>query len=260
MIDIAQPLVDLRGRRIVLVGGAGDIGTAMVGQFLSLGARLAVLDRDLAALERLRDKLGDPAMLEILPVDVTDEAAMAGTFARLGPRIDGLVNAAGIENAPAPIAGFDLATFRKVMDVNVTGVFLGLKYAVPLMAGAPGGGAIVNLGSTGAIKGAALMSAYVASKHAVVGLTRAAAVECGPQGIRVNAICPGPIEGRMIRSIYGGSGDAPSEQAVARMAQIPSRRFGQPEEVARVTAFLLSPASSFINGALLSVDGGICAI
>ncbi|WP_374414362.1 SDR family NAD(P)-dependent oxidoreductase [Novosphingobium colocasiae] len=252
------PLVDLGGMHIVLVGGGGDIGTAMARQFVELGAQLRVFDRDAAALDRLRETLGAPAQVEVRVVDVTDEVSMRAAFAAAGERIDGLVNAAGIENPPMPIEDFDLAMFRKVMDVNVTGVFLGLKYGVPRMAGA--GGSIVNLGSTGGIKGAALVSAYVASKHAVIGLTRSAAVECGPRGIRVNAVCPGPIEGRMIDAIYGSSPGQPSEQARARMAQMPSRRFGRADEVAGLTAFLLSPASGFINGALYSIDGGISAI
>lgn len=259
---MAKCLVDLAQRRIVVSGAAGDIGGCMVALFRSLGAHVIALDRDAAALDRLRDSAdggeGQGGVLETIAVDVADEAAMAEAFRTIGGPIHGLVNGAGIENRPTPVDEMDLATFRRVLDVNVTGVFLGLKYGVPHMREA--GGSIVNVASTAGIKGAAGMSAYVASKHAVVGLTRATAVECGPSGIRVNAICPGPIAGRMIDSIFGSKPDEPSPAALARMAQIPSRRFGQPQEVAATTAWLLSDAAGYVNGALMSVDGGISAI
>jgi NAD(P)-dependent dehydrogenase (short-subunit alcohol dehydrogenase family) len=122
------------------------------------------------------------------------------------------------------------------------------------------GGAVVNFASTGGIKGANGMSAYVASKHAVIGLTRCAAIESGPDGLRVNAICPGPTAGRMIDSIMGSEPGKPSEAAQARMNVIPSRRFGDRQEIANVTAFLLSDAAGYVNGACYTVDGGISAI
>ena len=250
-------LFDLEGRRIAVVGGAGDIGAVLVRLLCTLGADVCIIDRDSAALDRLGASLSDGASHSVHLADVTDEAAMAAAFAGFDG-LDGLVNGAAIENVPTPVDQFDLADFRRVLDVNVAGVFLGLKYGLPLLARR--GGAAVNVASTAGIKGAANMSAYVASKHAVVGLTRSAAVEWGPQGVRVNAICPGPVEGRMIDAIFGSKPGAPSDMARARMAQIPSRRFARPEEVARVTAFMLSPASEYVNGSLYSVDGGICAI
>lgn len=250
-------LFDLEGRRIAVVGGAGDIGAVLVRLLCALGADVCIIDRDSAALDRLGASLPDGASHSVHLADVTDEAAMAAAFAGFDG-LDGLVNGAAIENVPTPVDQFDLADFRRVLDVNVAGVFLGLKYGLPLLARR--GGAAVNFASTAGIKGAANMSAYVASKHAVVGLTRSAAVEWGSQGVRVNAICPGPVEGRMIDAIFGSKPGAPSDMARARMAQIPSRRFARPEEVARVTAFMLSPASEYVNGSLYSVDGGICAI
>ena len=249
-------LVDFTGRHIAIVGAAGEIGTAITRQLLALGARVTAIDRDPAMLDTL--SAGSPgAMLGCQQADVTDEARMAEVFAGLGP-IDGLVNGAGIEHRPAPFPEFDTAIFRKVMDVNVTGVYLGLKYGLPLLRRP--GGAVVNFASTGGIKGAGGMGAYVASKHAVIGLTRCAAIEGGPEGLRINAICPGPIAGRMIDAIMGSDSDNPSPAAQARMAVIPSRRFGRREEVARVTAFLLSDAAGYVNGACYPVDGGISAI
>lgn len=250
-------MVDLEGRVIVVVGAAGDIGAQMAGLLLAQGAHVAAIDRDGDAMAGLQGRWGD-GNLTILQADVTDEDAMARAFASLGSRLDGLVNGAGIENRPTPIDQLDTALFRKVLDVNVTGVFLGLKYGLPLMR--EKGGSVVNVASTAGIKGANGMSAYVASKHAVIGLTRSAAVEWGPANIRVNAICPGPVAGRMIDSIFGSKPGQPSPVAKARMEQIPSRRFGEPEEIARLTAYLLSDAAGFINGACYSIDGGISAI
>ncbi len=252
------PLVDFTGRHIAVVGAAGDIGTAIVSLLLALGGRVTAIDRDpvtLAALEALPG--ASAATLAIAAADVTDEARMAEVFAALGA-IDGLVNGAGIEHRPTPIPELDTAILRKVMDVNVTGVFLGMKYGLPLLRRP--GGAVVNFASTAGIKGANGMSAYVASKHAVIGLTRCAAIESGPDGLRINAICPGPTAGRMIDSIMGSEPGKPSAMAQERMAAVPSRRFGEPAEIANVTAFLLSEAAGFVNGACYSVDGGISAI
>lgn len=252
------PLVDFTGRHIAVVGAAGDIGTAIVSLLLALGGRVTAIDRDpatLAALEALPGATA--ATLATAAADVTDEARMAEVFAAAGA-IDGLVNGAGIEHRPTPIPELDTAILRKVMDVNVTGVFLGMKYGLPLLRRP--GGAVVNFASTGGIKGANGMSAYVASKHAVIGLTRCAAIESGPEGLRINAICPGPTAGRMIDSIMGSEPGQPSAAAKARMDVIPSRRFGDRTEIANVTAFLLSDAAGYVNGACYTVDGGISAI
>lgn len=251
------PLVDFTGRHVAVVGAAGDIGTTIVAVLLGLGARVTAIDRDAGALDALSSLPGADGNLALAAADVTDEAQMAAAFNQMGP-LDGLVNGAGIEHRPAPISEFDTATFRKVMDVNVTGVYLGMKYGIPLLR--QPGGAVVNFASTGGIKGANGMSAYVASKHAVIGLTRCAAIESGPDGLRVNAICPGPTAGRMIDSIMGSEPGTPSAAAQARMNVIPSRRFGDRQEIANVTAFLLSDAAGYVNGACYTVDGGISAI
>jgi NAD(P)-dependent dehydrogenase (short-subunit alcohol dehydrogenase family) len=253
-----EPVVNLQGRRIAVVGAAGDIGGKIVAVLLAQGAQIIAIDRDADALGRLMHSSGDGAALQTFQADVSDEAAMARAFSAISGPLDGLVNGAAIENRPQPIDEMATEQFRMVMDVNVTGVFLGLKYGIPLMKET--GGSIVNFASTAGIKGAAGMSAYVASKHAVIGLTRCAAIEWGQFGIRTNAICPGPVEGRMIDSIFGSKPGQPSEMALARMAAIPSRRFSRPEEVANVTAFLLSDAAEILNGACYSVDGGISAI
>ncbi len=249
-----RPLIDLDGRHLAVVGAAGELGAAMTTLLLELGAHVIAIDRDATALHAMT---GSPRLRTIV-VDVADEASVARAFATLETPLDGLVNGAGIENAATPLDALDTALFRRVMDVNVTGVFLGMKHGIPRMR--TPGGSIVNIASTGGIKGAAGMSAYVASKHAVIGLTRCAAIDYGPAGLRVNALCPGPLDGRMIDAIMDSKQGEPSERARARMAVIPSRRFGRMAEVAQAAAYLLSDASTYVNGACHMVDGGISAI
>ncbi|KMS57735.1 oxidoreductase [Sphingobium cupriresistens LL01] len=246
--------MDLDGRHIAIVGAAGELGAAMTALLLNLGAHVLAIDRDAAAL----DAMAGPSRLRAIVADVVDEAAMARAFDGLDAPLDGLVNGAGIENAATLLDALDTTLFRRVMDVNVTGMFLGMKYGVPRMRRP--GGSIVNIASTAGVKGAAGMSAYVASKHAVIGLTRCAAIDYGPVGLRVNALCPGPLEGRMIDAIMGSRPGEPSDRAKARMAAIPSRRFGAMAEVAQAAAYLLSDASAYVNGACHMVDGGISAI
>lgn len=247
--------------RIAVVGAAGDIGAATVRLLLDQGAQVVAVDRDVAALDTLAGVLGSPAGLLCLAADVSSETAMADVFGAIAKQwggLTGLVNGAGIEGSRTTIDLYPLEVFRTVLDVNITGVFLGMKYGIPLLR--EHGGAIVNIASTAGIKGAEGMSAYSASKHAVIGLTRTAAIEWGRQGIRVNAVCPGPIEGRMIEAIYASGPGTPSLIPADRAAQIPSRRFGTPDEVADVIAYLLTGAPDFVNGAAWQVDGGISAI
>ena len=253
----------LAGKTIILTGGGGDIGTATARLLLSRGAKVALFDRSAEALERLRADAGGSDRLLVGSCDVTDEADVRSRFAdahRHFSRRRGIVNAAGIEGARGPIHECATEMFETVMAVNVKGVFLGMKHGIPLLQQS-GGGAIVNACSTAGIKGVEGMAPYVASKHAVLGLTRSGALEWGRYGIRVNCVAPGPVQGRMLEAIYARHAADPNWPSLeSRKALNPSGRFARPEEIGEVIAFLLSDASSFINGACYSVDGGVSAL
>ena len=253
----------LAGKNFILTGGGGDIGSATVQLLLDRGAGVAVLDHAADALETLSAAVGMTDRLFTAPCDVTAEADIKTRFAEARAHfgsIHGIVNAAGIEGKRGPIPGCDTAMFDAVIAVNVRGVFLGLKHGIPLLQDS-GGGAIVNACSTAGIKGVEGMAAYVASKHAVLGLTRSAALEWGRYGVRTNCVAPGPVQGRMLEAIYAQHANDPNWPSLeSRKALNPSGRFAQPVEIAEIIAFLLSDASSFVNGACYSVDGGVSAL
>jgi NAD(P)-dependent dehydrogenase (short-subunit alcohol dehydrogenase family) len=171
-------------------------------------------------------------------------------------RIDCFHNNAGIEGKVAPTAEYDEAMFDAVMGVNVKGVFLGLRHVLPVMIKQERG-AVVNTASIAGLVGTAGMPAYVASKHAVIGLTKVAAAEVGPQGVRVNAVCPGPIDTRMVQDIARQvSPNNPGSVEARYAAGLPLRRYGTAEEVAHLVLFLCSDLASNITGAQYVVDGG----
>jgi NAD(P)-dependent dehydrogenase (short-subunit alcohol dehydrogenase family) len=179
-------------------------------------------------------------------------AGYVGETLGLAGRIDIFFNNAGIEGPQALIGDYPATEFMRVLEVNVLGVFLGLKHVLPVMT-AQGAGVIVNTGSIASTIGAARMSGYIASKHAVLGLTRSAALEAAPFGVRVNMVAPGFIESRMLSDIAGRLG----ADADALAERVPDGRLGKPEEVARAVAFLASDESRYMNGTSLLLDGGL---
>ena len=252
---------------IVVTGAAGEIGTACCRRLLEAGHRLVAVDLDEAAGKTLLEALDGGDRITFVAADVTDEDAVAGyaaeATARLG-RIDGFFNNAGVEGAVAPIPAYPTDVFDRVLAVNVRGVFLGLKYVMAAMAADGGGGAIVNTASVAGLIGNPGISAYIASKHAVVGLTKVAALEGATIGVRVNAVCPGPIESRMMGSLETGAmallGLPDQATAKAGFTQlIPGARYGRADEVADAVEYLLSPRSSYISGASIPVDFGLTA-
>jgi NAD(P)-dependent dehydrogenase (short-subunit alcohol dehydrogenase family) len=250
--------MDFTGKVAVVTGGANGIGRAVSLGFARRGAKVVVVDRDAEAGEALAAEIGKgKAIFRAADVTGSDDvrAYVQAALDAFGA-IDCFHNNAGIEGRVAPTAEYDEAVFDAVMGVNAKGVFLGLRHVLPVMI-RQGRGAVVNTASIAGLVGTAGMSAYVASKHAVMGLTKVAAGEVGPLGIRVNAICPGPIATRMVQDIARQVSPNNPEGIEERYAgSIPLRRYGTAEEVANLVLFLCSDLASNITGAQYVVDGG----
>ncbi|MBT6274770.1 MAG: glucose 1-dehydrogenase [Chromatiales bacterium] len=252
--------MDFTNRVALITGGGGGIGRATALGFTDRGAKVVVVDVDgqaaKATADIVRQRGGDAIELT---ADVTKsvdvKAYISATLDAYG-RIDCFFNNAGIEGHVAPIAEYDEDTFDAVMNVNTKGIFLGLRHVIPVML-KQGGGSIVNTASVAGLVGSPGMSAYVASKHAVIGLTKVAAGEVSGQGIRVNAVCPGPIDTRMVHAIAEQvNPDDPGAVQSNYEASIPLGRYGTAEEVANVVLFLSSDMAGNITGAQYVVDGG----
>jgi NAD(P)-dependent dehydrogenase (short-subunit alcohol dehydrogenase family) len=259
----------MEGRVAVITGAGGDIGGATAVLLAERGAAIVAVDVNTAGLAALLDRLPAGAQAIMVAADVSDEAAVEGYVAQAQQAFGGVdlfFNNAGIEGSRTgawkPIVDLSLADFRQILDVNAKGVFLGLKHVIPAMA-ARGGGAIVNTSSIYGIKGSRNQVAYVASKHAVWAMTMTAAKECAAQKIRVNAIAPGAIQGRMLRdftAIIRENAPPPDPTKPVRYNPPPLPRWSDPREIGEVATFLLSDEASYVTGACYSVDGGLSAL
>lgn len=255
--------MDLEGKTVVVTGGAGGIGTATGVELARGGASIVLVDLDEGALAQSAQAVAEAgAEVRTVVADVSRSedvrAYVAAALSAFG-RIDALFNNAGIEGAFINTVEYPEDTFDRVIAVNLRGVFLGLKHVIPVMVD-QGGGSIINTSSIAGERGLPGSAAYCASKHGVIGLTKTAAAEYAAKGVRVNAICPGMIDTRMLRSVAGSFAPEDPEAAVADFAAAaPIVRPGRPSEIGAVVRFLASDAASFVTGVAWPVDGGALA-
>jgi NAD(P)-dependent dehydrogenase (short-subunit alcohol dehydrogenase family) len=248
----------LEGKVSIITGGGSGMGRVAAQLFASQGSRVVVAEYSEAAgaetVDLVRAAGGEASFIRADVSNETDAKAMVDHALASYGRLDCLYNNAGVmPEADHSVTDTDVATWDAVMAVNVRGVFLGCKYAVPAMI-AGGGGSIINIASFVAILGCSVpQDAYTASKGAVLSLTRSLAVQFGPHGIRTNAICPGPVETPLLMDWL--LKDEAAKQL--RLARNPSGRFGKPEEIVNMAIYLASDESRWTNGASLVVDGGI---
>ena len=238
----------LEGKRALITGGARGQGEAHARRFVAEGARVVIADVLDAEGEALAKELGAAATYEHL--DVTSEDDWANALASLDA-LHVLVNNAGILGRMTELTDTTVEHYMQIVAVNQLGTFLGMKHAAPLLARS-GGGSIVNISSIGGLRGIPYFTAYVASKWAVRGMTKSAAMELGRLGIRVNSVHPGGVATEMTRAV-GDSGESKFYQ------RLPISRIGTPEDIADVVLFLASDDSSYCTGAEFVVDGGSTA-
>jgi NAD(P)-dependent dehydrogenase (short-subunit alcohol dehydrogenase family) len=248
----------LDGKVALVTGGSSGIGRATALTFAREGARVVVADAQQdgghQTVHMIQESSGEATFV---PVDVTrvaDVEAMIAKAVQTYGRLDCAYNNAGVgSRARAPLADYPEEDWHRIIAINLTGVWLCMKYEIPQML-QQGGGAIVNTASIAGLAGLAETSAYVASKHGVVGITRTAALEYGRQGIRVNCVCPG-----YIRTPMTAQSMSDPDRLAQMIAREPIGRVGNPEEVAAAVMWLCSDAASFVTGHTMTVDGGYMA-
>lgn len=249
-----------KNKSVLITGAGSGIGQEAARQFALEGALVIGIDRSLDGLNRTADQiLSDGGRFEMIAADISEEKAVADAFRHaltLSPRIDCAFNNAGVTQSAAVTADITLAEWEKLFSVNVTGLWLCMREEIRHMA-ACGAGVIVNTASFLSMRGMMHQSAYTASKHAVLGLTRNAALEYAAAGIRINAVAPGGVPTGMMAESLSALAEADRAAARQGIAELhPMKRLGTPMEIARSVMFLCSDDAAFITGTCLSVDGG----
>ncbi|GAK01580.1 LOW QUALITY PROTEIN: hypothetical protein JCM19055_4758 [Geomicrobium sp. JCM 19055] len=253
----------MKDRVILITGGAGGIGQAVAHRFLDEGAKVGFVDVSADSLDRVEQSFSEyEGQILTIEADVTNEADVESYVTKLlilSVKLMYSSTTQGLMVHFKIITELELNTFNQIMNINVSGVFLGMKHVLSTMFD-QGHGTIINTASNAAYIGSAGMAGYIASKHAVAGLTKTAALEAAPYGIRVNAVAPAAIDTQMLKDIQNNINPGkPEETSKALKAGIPFGRFGSPKEVAEVVWFLASDAASFVTGSMYNVDGGMQA-
>ncbi|MCM3227325.1 SDR family NAD(P)-dependent oxidoreductase [Terribacillus saccharophilus] len=251
-------MTNFRDKVVIITGGAGGIGKVTAEKFLDQEAKVVLVDLFADQLAQTKEELKSRGEVHIIQADVSDEEDVKKyvreTVDRYG-KIDVFFNNAGIEGKVAPITEQNVEDLDKVLAVNVRGVFLGLKHVLAVMKD-QGYGAVINTSSVAGLHGSPGVTPYIASKHAVVGLTKATAIEFAPYNIRVNSVHPSPANTRMMRSLEAGMGI--DEATLAK--SIPLGRYGEAPDVANLVLFLADDKSDFLTGGQYRVDGGMGAL
>ncbi|MTD30607.1 glucose 1-dehydrogenase [Planomicrobium sp. YIM 101495] len=255
-------MIDFNGKAVIVTGGGSGLGRAAALSVAKAGGDLVLVDMNKDSLEESKKEIQDAvsdAKVEVFEANVTDEEQVKKyvqfTMDKFG-KIDGFFNNAGIEGKQNLTEEYGSDEFSKVVAVNLNGVFFGMKHVLKIMK-EQGNGSIVNTASVGGIRGVGNQSGYAASKHGVAGLTKNSGIEYGQYGISINAIAPGAIMTAMVegslRQMAGEDWEAAGKEFVSVN---PMKRFGKPEEVGNLVAFLLSDAAKFINATVVPIDGG----
>ncbi len=252
--------MDFKGRVALITGGGNGIGRTTALAFAKAGAKVVVVDKDKGAAKSTADTIRQHKGEAVSVGGDVSKSADVQAYVKAAldayGRIDCFFNNAGVEGKVASVIDYDEAAFDQLIGVNVKGVFLGMKYVLPVMV-EQGSGAVVNTASVAGLVGTPGMAPYVASKHAVIGMTKTASGEVARQGVRINAVCPGPVDTRMIHALEAQIDPANPKGVGERYAgNIPLGRYSSTEEIANMVLFLSSDLSSGMTGGHYVVDGG----
>lgn len=245
----------------IVTGAAGGIGKETAKTFLEEGAKVALVDMSEDALNELKEEFSSYDGFITVTADVSEEADVKNyveeTKKAFG-RIDILFNNAGVTGEQTAIVDLEVDDFTNILSINATGVFLGMKHVLPTMIEQESG-SIINTSSVDGLRGSPELAPYSASKHAVVGLTKSAALEVADHGVRVNSVHPSPVDTEMMDNLESGSGGDEDEAKDEFLKQIPLGRYADPRDLAKLLLFLASDDSAFITGSQYRIDGGMGA-